>query len=92
MWFARTMSALTSTEVKTLPLWTPITEPIISGMISMSRRWVLTTSGLSYGPQSFFALRSFFSRCVPLRLMPRASRRRARACTRSICARGGACG
>ena len=72
-----------------MPLCTPITEPIISGMMSISRRWVLTTSGLSYGPQSFFALRSFFRRAVPFFLMPRESRRRARACTRSICARAG---
>ena len=39
------MSGLISTWLNVLPLYTPTTEPIISGMMTMLRRWVRTYGG-----------------------------------------------
>ena len=47
------------TWLKVLPLYTPMTDPIISGTIIMLRRCVRTGSGFSPLGASFFTLRSF---------------------------------
>lgn len=48
------MSGLISTWLNDLPLYTPTTEPIISGRMIMLRKCVRTVSGRS-PPASFFA-------------------------------------
>ena len=53
--------------IETLTRYTPITLPIISGTIIISRRCVLTVSGFSLGLASCLALRSFLIRPMGLR-------------------------
>lgn len=64
---------LISTWLKVLPLYTPTMDPTISGRMTMSLRWVFTTSGFSMGGASFFALRRRFRRDCCLRRRPRFS-------------------
>lgn len=61
----------TPTWLNVLPLYTPTTEPIISGTMIMLRRWVRTASGFSPAAASILALRSFLTRARGLRLRPR---------------------
>lgn len=72
---ARTPMYLTliSTWLKVLPLYTPTMDPTISGRMTMSLRWVFTTSGFSIGGASFLALRRRLRRDCCLRRRPRFS-------------------
>lgn len=73
--YAHVLTHLTliSTWLKVLPLYTPTMDPTISGRMTMSLRWVFTTSGFSMGGASFFALRRRFRRDCCLRRRPRFS-------------------
>lgn len=64
---------LISTWLNVLPLYTPTMDPTISGRMTMSLRWVFTTSGFSMGGASFLALRRRFRRDCCLRRRPRFS-------------------
>lgn len=64
---------LISTWLKVFPLYTPTMDPTISGRMTMSLRWVLTTSGFSMGGASFLALRRRLRRDCCLRRRPRFS-------------------
>lgn len=64
---------LISTWLKVLPLYTPTIEPTISGRMTMSLRWVFTTSGFSMGGASFLALRRRFRKDWCFLLRPRFS-------------------
>lgn len=64
---------LISTWLKVLPLYTPTMDPTISGRMTMSLRWVLTTSGFSMGGASFLALRRRLRSDCCLRRKPRFS-------------------
>lgn len=64
---------LISTWLKVLPLYTPTMDPTISGRMTMSLRWVFTTSGFSMGGASFLALRRRLRRDCCLRRRPRFS-------------------
>lgn len=64
---------LISTWLKVFPLYTPTMDPTISGRMTMSLKWVLTTSGFSMGGASFLALRRRLRRDCCLRRKPRFS-------------------
>ncbi len=73
------------TWLKVLPLYTPMTEPIISGTMIILRRCVRTGSGFSPPAASRLALRSFLIKASGLRLRPRWNLRRVCARVRRPC-------
>ena len=58
------------TWLKVFPLYTPMTDPIISGTMIMFRRCVLTGSGFSPEAASLLAFRNFLISARGLRLSP----------------------
>ena len=56
--------------MKVFPLYTPMTDPIISGTMIMFRRCVLTGSGFSPEAASLLAFRNFLISARGLRLSP----------------------
>lgn len=64
------MITLISTWLNTLPLYTPTTDPIISGTTIMLRKCVLTTAGFSIGGASFFAFLNRLIKASGLRFKP----------------------
>lgn len=59
-----------STWLKVFPLYTPMTDPIISGTMIMFRRCVLTGSGFSPETASLLAFLSFLMSARGLRFSP----------------------